>query len=97
MPMSDYEGKRTQDTFTWRRMVWPYMLTSYPDGRREVEVRDAICPRCRARAKVTTVGEGVLVQCLRCNISENYSPFGSYEELKEHVATLILGELESKA
>ncbi len=95
--MSDDEGKRTQDTFTWRRMVWPYMLTSYIDGRKEVEVRDAICPRCRAKAKVTTAGERVLVQCLRCNISENYSPFASYEELKEHVAGLILGELESKA
>ena len=95
--MTQDEGKRTQATFTWRRMVWPYMLTSYPDGRREVEVRDAICPRCRAKAKVTTVGNRVMVQCLRCNISENYSPFGSYEELKEHAASLIQGDLESKA
>jgi hypothetical protein len=95
--MSDDEGKRTQDTYTWRRMVWPYMLTTYSDGGMEVEVRDAICPRCRAKAKVTNVGDRVLVQCLRCNISENYSPYGSYEELKDHVATLILGELESKA
>ena len=95
--MSDDEGKRTQATFTWRRMVWPYVLTSYIDGRKEVEVRDAICPRCRARAKVTTVGDGVLVQCLRCNISENYSPFASYEDLKDHVAALILDELDTKA
>lgn len=95
--MSDDEGKRTQDTYTWRRMVWPYMLTTYADGRKEVEVRDAICPRCRAKAKVTSVGDRVLVQCLRCNISENYSPYGSYEELKEHVAELIMSELEGNA
>jgi len=92
--MSDDEGQRTQDTFIWKRIVWPYMLTSYPDGRREVEVGGAICPRCRAKAKVTTVGDRVLVQCMRCNISENYSPFGSYKELKEHVTSLILDDLE---
>lgn len=97
MAMSDDKGQRTQDTFVWRRMVWPYTLTSYPDGRREVEVMDAICPRCRAKAKVTTVGVRVVVQCLRCNISENYTPFGSYNELKEHVASLILGDLEGGA
>lgn len=94
--MTGNEGRRTQDTFAWKRMVWPYVLTTYADGRREVEVRDAICPRCRMRAKVTTDEDKVLVQCLRCNISENYSPFSSYEELKEHVASLILKELEAK-
>ena len=93
--MTGTEGRRTQDTLTWKRMVWPYVLTTHDDGRREVEVRDAICPRCRMRAKVTSAGEKVLVQCLRCNISEDYSPFSSYEELKEHVASLILTKLEA--
>lgn len=82
--------KRTQNTHTWKRMVWPYILITHEDGRREVEVRDAICPRCRARASYKQTGENVLLSCHRCNISENYSPYGSYEELKEAVAKEIL-------
>lgn len=94
--MDALEGRRTQGTFTWKRMVWPYVLTSYVDGRREVEVLDAICPRCRMRARATSVGEDVLVQCLRCNITERYSPFPSYEQLKAHVGDLILEGLASE-
>ncbi|UCC92694.1 MAG: hypothetical protein JSW25_08520 [Thermoplasmata archaeon] len=92
--MSAEEGKRTQDTLTWRRMVWPYVLTTYEDGRKEVEVRDAICPRCRARASYKQVGEKVLLSCHRCNISENYHPYGSYDELKEAVRQRILESLD---
>ena len=95
--MDGREGRRTQDTFTWKRMVWPYVLTTHPDGRMEVEVRDAICPRCRMRARVTSRGDGVLVQCLRCNISEMYSPFASYDELKDHVGSIILDRLGQEA
>ncbi len=91
--MDASEGRRTQDTFTWRRMVWPYVLTTYNDGRREVEVRDAICPRCRGRASYKQVGDKVLLSCFRCNISENYSPYGSYDELKEAVREQILSSL----
>lgn len=93
--MVTFGDRRTQDTFTWKRMVWPYVLTTREDGSMEVEVRDAICPRCRARARATTADGSVLLQCLRCNISENYSDFGSYEALKEHVASLILAERKS--
>jgi hypothetical protein len=92
--MSDEGGRRTQDTFTWKRMVWPYLLTTYEDGRREVEVRDAICPRCRARASYKQVGEKVLLTCHRCNISENYSPYGSYDELKAAVTKMIIESLD---
>jgi hypothetical protein len=87
------EGRRTQDTYTWKRMVWPYVLTTYDDGRREVEVRDAICPRCRGRASYKQAGDKVLLRCYRCNISESYSPYGSYDELKEAVAEMILRSL----
>ncbi len=92
--MSGDGGRRTQDTFTWKRMVWPYILTTYEDGSREVEVRDAICPRCRARASYKQVGDKVFLNCFRCNISENYSPYGSYNELKEAVRTVILESLD---
>lgn len=92
--MSAEGGRRTQDTFTWKRMVWPYVLTTHDDGSREIEVRDAICPRCRARASYKQVGDNVVLNCFRCNISENYSPYGSYNELKEAVRALILGSLD---
>ena len=95
--MDRQSGSRTQDTFTWKRMVWPYVLVTYPDGGMEIEVRDAICPRCRMRARVTSEGESVLVQCLRCNISEIYSPFASYDDLKAHVGSLILEQLGTSA
>ena len=91
--MSAEGGKRTQDTYTYRRMVWPYILTTYEDGRREVEMRDAICPRCRGKASYKQVGEKVLLNCHRCNISENYSPYASYDELKDAVAKMILDSL----
>lgn len=86
-------GRRTQGTFTQGRMVWPYILTTYEDGRREVEVRDAICPRCRARASYKQVGDKVLLNCNRCNISENYSPYASYDELKEAIRKMIVDSL----
>ena len=92
--MSDEGGRRTQDTFTWKRMVWPYILTTREDGSREVEVLDAICPRCRARASYKQVGDSVLLSCYRCNISENYPSHGSYNELKASVEERILGSLE---
>ena len=92
--MSAQGGRRTQATFTWKRMVWPYILTTYEDGKREVEVRDAICPRCRGKASYRQVGEKVLLACYRCNISENYSPYGSYDELKAAVAEMIIGSLD---
>jgi hypothetical protein len=95
--MDDQAGKRTQDTFEYKRFVWPYVLTTYPDGRREVEVRDAICPLCRGRASFTKTGDRILLQCRRCNISVLYSPFESYDELKAHVAGLIMGRLETEA
>ena len=94
--MSQSEGRRTQDTFVHKRFVWPYILTTFPDGKHEVEVRDAICPRCRARASYSQNGERVMLQCRRCNISANYSPFGSYEELKDHVSKLILDKVEGR-
>jgi len=92
--MSPEGGRRTQDTFTHKRMVWPYILTTYEDGRREVEVRDAICPRCRARVSYKQVGDNVLLNCFRCNISENYSPCGSYDDLKAAVAEMIESSLD---
>ena len=91
--MSAEGGKRTQDTYTYRRMVWPYVLTTYEDGRREIEVRDAICPRCRGKASYKQVGDKVLLNCHRCNISENYSPYTSYDELRDAVANMILESL----
>ncbi len=91
--MGSEGGRRTQGTFTHRRMVWPYILTTYDDGSREVEVRDAICPRCRARASYRQVGDKVLLSCHRCNISENYSPYASYDELKEAVREMVLDSL----
>jgi hypothetical protein len=92
--MSPEGGRRTQATFTYRRMVWPYILTTHEDGTREVEVRNAICPRCRAKASYKQVGDKVLLNCFRCNISENYSPYGSYDELKDAVAKMILESLD---
>ena len=59
-----------------------------------MEVRDVICPRCRMRASHTQVGDGVLLQCRRCNISTNYSPISSYVALKDHVRGLILEQLD---
>ena len=87
--------RKTQETFKFRRMVWPYLLITHEDGGLEVEVQDAICPRCRARARVSSAGGGVLLQCFRCNISENYAGFESYDALKEHVASLILAERQA--
>jgi hypothetical protein len=75
-------------------MVWPYILTTLEDGSREVEVRDAICPRCRAKASYKQVGDKVLLSCFRCNISENYAPYGSYNELKDAVSKMILASLD---
>jgi hypothetical protein len=92
--MSPDDVVRTQGTFEFKRMVWPYVVTTGGDGTREVEVRDAICPRCRGRASYQQIGENVLLSCRRCSISSNYSPFSSYDELKEHVAGLTLESLE---
>jgi hypothetical protein len=92
--MSAQGGRRTQDTFTYKRMVWPYVLTTHEDGTRELEVRDAICPRCRAKASYKQVGDKVLLNCYRCNISESYAPYGSYNELKAAVSDMILASLE---
>jgi len=78
-------------------MVWPYIWTSYDDGRMDVEVRDAICPLCRGRASQSQQGDKVLLECRRCNISEMYSGFASYEDLKAHVAGLVLEELKGTA
>ena len=91
--MTTSEGRRTQDTFRYKRMIWPYFKTVHEDGRVEIDLRDAICPRCRARATVQQVGDNVLVECRRCRISETFSPFGSYEELKEHVRERLLESL----
>ena len=91
--MSAEDGKRTQNTYTYKRMVWPYVLTTYEDGRREVEVRDAICPRCRGRASYKQEGDKVLLTCHRCNIAENYSPYASYDELMDAVSKMILDSL----
>jgi hypothetical protein len=71
-------------------MVWSYILTTHEDGRREVEVRDAICPRCRGKASYRQDGEKVVLACNRCNISEQYTPYGSYDDLKAAVAEIIL-------
>jgi hypothetical protein len=92
--MSAQGGRRTQDTYTYQRMVWPYILTTHEDGTREVEVRDAICPRCRAKASYKQVADKVLLSCYRCNISESYAPYGSYNELKAAVSGMILASLE---
>jgi len=91
--MSAEGGRRTQNTYIYKRMVWPYILTTHEDGRKEVEVRDAICPRCRGKASVKQVGDKVLLSCHRCNITENYSPFGSYNELRDAVAKMIIDSL----
>ncbi len=86
----DVEVKgRRQGTFSHRRMVWPYVVTTYEDGSSEVEVRDAICPRCRGRASLKQVDGKVILSCHRCNISEVYQPYGSYDELKAAVAEMI--------
>jgi len=87
--MSREVARRRQDTFTHRRMVWPYVVTTYEDGSVEVDVRDAICPRCRGRASLKQVGEKVVLSCHRCNISEVYEPYGSYDELKAAVAEMV--------
>lgn len=92
--MSPEGGRRTQDTFTYKRMVWPYILTTHEDGRKEIEVRDAICPRCRARVSVKQTGDSLLLSCYRCNISENYSPYGSYDDLKAAVTEMIAKSLD---
>lgn len=92
--MRSEAGRRTQNTFTYKRMVWPYIITTYDDGRREVEVRDAICPRCRARASYKQEGDKVLLACYRCNISESYSPYGSYDELKAAVVEMVERSLD---
>ncbi len=90
------QGRRTQDTFEFKRFVWPYVLTTNPDGSLEVEVRDAICPRCRGRASHAQKGEDLLVQCRRCNISVVYSGFKSIDELKAHVTQLIMAKLQGE-
>ena len=92
--MTEQQGRRTQDTFVFQRFVWPYVLTTNPDGSREVEVRDAICPLCRGRASYSQKGDDMLLQCRRCNISAVYSGFRSIDELKAHVSELILAKLQ---
>lgn len=92
--MPDANPKKRQDTFTHKRMVWPYVLVEHPDGRREVEVRDAICPRCRARASYTQVGDRIVLSCHRCSISEQYFDFEDLATLKDHVRDLILASLD---
>ncbi len=91
--MSEEVVKRRQGTLTHRRMVWPYVVTTYEDGSVDVEVRDAICPRCRGRASVKRVDGKVILSCHRCNISEVYEPYGSYDELKAAVADMVRASL----
>lgn len=88
-------SRRRQDTFTWQRMMWPYVWTSHEDGRIEVEVQDAICPRCRGRARRSQSGDTVLLECRPCGVSEFYPGFASYDELKAHVAGLVLEKLKA--
>ena len=95
--MTTPQGRRTQDTFEFKRFIWPYVLTTNPDGSREVEVRDAICPLCRGRASYSQRGDDLLLQCRRCNISAIYSGFKSIVELKAHVSELILTKLDGEA
>lgn len=88
--MTGKDGRRTIRTFIHKRMVWPYVLHEYEDGRREVEVRDAICPRCRGKASYRQQDQNVRLACNRCNITENYAPYVSYDALKDAVAKMIL-------
>jgi hypothetical protein len=91
--MTPDAGRRTQDNFRYKRMIWPYYKTVYEDGRIEIDLQNAICPRCRARATTKQNGDTVTVECRRCRISEDFSPFDSYEELKEHVKGELLASL----